>query len=333
MTDRPARSTDPITAEVRWRHRFTVLTAVTTVLLLGWGAFVTSINAGLAVPDWPSSFNSFDPFNPWPEWWKLTPVLAEHGHRLLGALVGLFTLALAVWTWIKDSRRWMRVLGIGALVLVSLQGTLGGLRVVLLSLDLAVIHACVAQIYFGLIVGMALFTSRSWLYGDRGSYDREDAAGIQRVAWLTVGTLYVQIILGALLRHPGTGIDPMLAGLHIAGALLAAVAVIYLYRRAAARHDGTLVLYPAARLLLALLVVQVTLGITAYVVTLDESGMLDPSNLQVVVNTAHMVTGALLMGTSVAAALDASRLRTAESSKPYTDQLRSVILEKPSISR
>src|SRR5690606_19420708 len=69
----------PAPTEVKWRHRFSVLASATTVLLLGWGAFVTSINAGLAVPDWPSSFNSYDPFNPWPEWWKLTPVLAEHG--------------------------------------------------------------------------------------------------------------------------------------------------------------------------------------------------------------------------------------------------------------
>lgn len=331
MTNQP--HTDPTAAEFRWRHRFTVLTAVATVLLLGWGAFVTSINAGLAVPDWPSSFNSFDPFNPWPEWWKLTPVLAEHGHRLLGALVGLMTLALAVWTWIDDPRRWMKFLGGGALVLVSLQGTLGGLRVVLLSLDLAVIHACVAQIFFGLIVAMALFTSIPWLRDDRGAYDPGDAAGMRRAAWLTVSILYVQIILGALLRHPGTGIDPLLVGLHFLGALASAAAIIYLFRRAAAHHRGTRVLYPAVRVLLALLVVQIMLGVTAYFVTLDESGMLEPSNLQVVVNTAHMVTGALLMGTSVAAALDAFRLRSEVSANRYTDPVKSVILDKPSISR
>ena len=128
---------DPPRAEIRWRYRFTVLTGLSTILLMAWGAFVTSINAGLAVPDWPSSFNSYDPFNPWPEWWKLTPVLAEHGHRLLGMLTGALTLILAVWTWIAEPRGWLKKLAIIALVLVSLQGVLGGLRVVWLSLDLA----------------------------------------------------------------------------------------------------------------------------------------------------------------------------------------------------
>src|SRR5690554_6485033 len=127
------------------RFWYTIALYATTVVLIGWGGFVTSIDAGLAVPDWPTSFNSYDPFNPWPEWWTLTPVLAEHGHRLLGALVGLLTIGLAVWTWRFDERRWMRRLGFGALVLVILQGTLGGLRVVFASLDLAVVHACVAQ--------------------------------------------------------------------------------------------------------------------------------------------------------------------------------------------
>lgn len=333
MTDRLQTSTVSISPETRWRHRFTVLTTATTVLLLAWGAFVTSINAGLAVPDWPSSFNSYDPFNPWPEWWRVTPVLAEHGHRLLGALVGLFTLALAAWTWLADARRWMRYLAIGALVLVSLQGILGGLRVVLISLDLAVLHACAAQLFFGLIVAMALFTSRPWLKGDLGTYDPADAVGMRRTAGLTVCILYVQIILGALLRHPGTGIDPMLVGLHFLGAVATTVAVVCLYRRAAARHRDTRILYPAGRLLVALVAVQFLLGVTAFLVTLDDSGMLEPSNVQVVVNTAHMVTGALLMGAAVAAAVDAFRLRTGEERESYTDPDNSVILNESTISR
>ncbi|MEX0822176.1 MAG: COX15/CtaA family protein [Rhodothermales bacterium] len=332
MTTHPEPLGEPAT-EMTWRHRFTVLTAGTTVLLFAWGAFVTSINAGLAVPDWPSSFNSYDPFNPWPEWWRLTPVLAEHGHRLVGALVGILTLILAVWTWIADSRRWMKYLSVGALLLVSLQGTLGGLRVVLLSLDLAVVHACIAQVFFGLIVALALFTSRPWLTGDRGTYEASDARGMRRTAWLTVAVLYVQIILGALLRHPGTGIDPMLAGLHILGAIITTAAIILLFRRASARHRGTHLLYPAARWMVVLVAIQFALGLTAFVVTLDDSGMLDPSNLQVVVNTAHMVTGALLMGCAVAAAVDATRLGRDPSNEKYTDPANSVILQQPSLSR
>lgn len=294
----------PVRSETRWRHRFTLLTTVVTTALLAWGAFVTSINAGLAVPDWPTSFNSLDPFNPWPSWWTLTPVLAEHGHRLLGALVGLLTVVLAVWTWLADPRRWMRRLGVGALVLVIAQGTLGGLRVVWVSLDLAVVHACVAQIFFSTVVAMALFTSPSWLRG------AAPGGGVpQRLrAWAlgTAGMIYVQIILGALLRHPGTGIDPLLAGLHIAGAVLATAAVLYTGTYAH-RHVAAAPVRRTARAMLGLLALQVTLGVTAYVVTLDEAGMVRASNLQVVVNTTHMVVGALLMASAVGLVLLAHR--------------------------
>lgn len=321
----------PDSTEMRWRHRFTILTVLTTILLLGWGAFVTSINAGLAVPDWPSSFNSYDPFNPWPEWWKLTPVLAEHGHRLLGALVGIFTLVLAVWTWIKDPRRWMGWLGIAILVLVSVQGVLGGLRVVLLSLDLAVVHACVTQIYFALIIGMGLFTSRSWLSADVGSISTSRAPRLRRTALLAVGIVYVQIILGALLRHPGTGIDPVLAVLHITGAVLTTAAVVVLFARVRADFRRTRIAFPAARVLVALLIIQFSLGVTAYLVTIDESGMLEPSNVQVVVNTAHMIVGALLMGTASAVLFDTFRMPSAPQTRMRAKSADSVILKQPSL--
>lgn len=324
-----------VTTESRWRHRFTILTVLTTVVLLGWGAFVTSINAGLAVPDWPSSFNSYDPFNPWPEWWKLTPVLAEHGHRLLGALVGMFTLILAVWTWLKDPRRWMRWLALGALLLVSVQGILGGLRVVWLSLDLAVVHACVAQIYFALLIGIMLFTSKAWLTADVGSISTRQAPRLRRTAFLTVGIIFVQIILGALLRHPGTGIDPLLAVLHITGAVLTTAAVVVLYARVRANFAGTRIAFPAAKVLVVLLVVQFSLGVTAYLVTIDDAGMLEPSNLQVVVNTAHMLIGALLMGAASSVLYDSLRMRrTAETplkSPERAESTNSVILGQPSL--
>lgn len=292
----------PVTSAVRWRFRFNVLAVVTTTALLAWGAFVTSINAGMAVPDWPSSFNSYDPFNPWPDWWTITPVLAEHGHRLLGALVGFFTIGLALWTWRQDPRGWMRKLGFVALVTVVLQGLLGGLRVVFASLDLAVVHACLAQVFFALIVGMALFTSATWLRAEGVIADEDTRTRLAGRTKLVVGMVYLQIILGALLRHPGTGIDPLLVGLHITGALV----VVGLILNAAGivwRGVSSRPVRRAANALVGLLALQFLLGLTAYFVTLDESGMLEPTNLQVVVNSAHMVVGAFLMSTAVVLAL------------------------------
>lgn len=317
MMNLPHMPGDPPRPEMRWRYRFTVLTGLATILLMAWGAFVTSINAGLAVPDWPSSFNSYDPFNPWPEWWKLTPVLAEHGHRLLGMLTGTLTLILAVWTWIAEPRGWLKKLAIAAVALVSLQGVLGGLRVVWLSLDLAVVHACMAQLFLGLIVAMALFTSNAWLEGNTEIPDSKNASAPWRISLVTLGLLYVQIILGALLRHPGTGIDPVLAGLHIFGAVFVTIAIAYLFRCVSKEFRTPRVLYPAVRFLVFLVAVQILLGFTAYIVTLDDVGMLEPSNLQVVANTSHMVIGALLMAASVLAVLSAFRLkRLPETSAP-----------------
>lgn len=284
---------------VRARFWYTVATVVTTVLLIAWGGFVTSIDAGLAVPDWPSSFNSYDPFNPWPEWWTLTPVLAEHGHRLIGAFVGILLIGVAGWTWFADSRAWMRRLGVAALVLVVVQGALGGLRVVWVSLDLAVIHAAVAQIFFSLLVCMVLFTSRTWkLLEDTKVTGGEHLDRSRMLALTTTAAIYLQIILGALLRHPGTGIDVTLVTLHIIGAILVLSLAIVLYLQFRRRHPYS-PMQRGSGLLLWFVVAQVTLGLTAYIVLLDERGMLVPSNLQVVVNTFHLVLGAFVFATSV----------------------------------
>ena len=279
-----------------------VLTALSTLVLMGWGAFVTSIEAGLAVPDWPSSYDSYDPFNPWPGWWRVTPLLAEHGHRLLGMLVGLLTTVLAVWTWFAESRRWLRWLAVGALALVSFQGLLGGLRVVWLSLDLAVVHAATAQLFLGLIVALAVFTSKPWLAEDAAADGPRDNR-LWRLSLAVPAAVWLQIILGALLRHPGTGIHPVLVGLHIGGAVLVAAVVAAFLLRVWKEHRDTRLLYRGSWVLAGLVDVQLILGLTAWFVTLDDAGMLQPSNVQVVVNTSHAVIGALLMAGSVLAAL------------------------------
>jgi cytochrome c oxidase assembly protein subunit 15 len=276
------------------------------LLLIAMGGFVTSINAGLAVPDWPTSFGSMDPFRPLPEWWKITPVLAEHGHRLLGALVGLLTTVLTVWTWRTDPRSWMRKLGIFALVLVIFQGVLGGFRVVWISLDLAVVHACMAQLFFGILLFMTLATSRTWLH-NRYEFRRDEAEDGRYLRFVSIGTagiLYIQIILGALLRHPGEGIDTVLAYTHIGGATVALLGVLAVGRLIYRRFRQNPILQVHRWLLYGLVALQIGLGLIAYVVLLNETGRLvQPSALQVIVNTSHLVIGSLLFGTAVSLAL------------------------------
>ncbi len=295
---------------MRRRRRYTILTFVAAIALLTWGAFVTSINAGLAVPDWPTSFSSYDPLNPLPGWWKITPVLAEHGHRLLGALIGFFTIGLAVWTWVADHRRWMRWLGVGALVLVIVQGVLGGLRVVWVSLDLAIVHALVAQLFFALLASMALFLTETWRNARHEPVDPGNLASLRSILWIAPGFLFIQIFLGALLRHPGTGIDPLFAGLHLGWAFGVSIAVSVFWMRVRSGLPQSLLVTRLAGAMISILIFQVILGLVAYFVLLDESGALRASNFQVIANTTHMVTGALLFACTVSTSVLCARIRS-----------------------
>ncbi len=295
----------PQSGEHRYRKlkfSFALATVAATVVLLAWGAFVTSIDAGLAVPDWPTTMDSLNPLNPWPEWWTATPMLAEHGHRLLAMVVGLMTVSLCAVILLFDKRRFVRVAAVGAVILVILQGVLGGLRVVLISLNLAVVHACVAQLFFVLVAAIALFNSRTWIERPKhlsAAFDDK----VRGYSLFVFGAILIQIIFGALLRHPGSGLDTVLAITHVTWAfvvsilvIIAAVKTIY-----ATGDDG--VMRRWALVPLVLLGFQVLLGITAYFVILDEQGMTLPSNFQVITNSLHLVVGAFLLASTGMVAL------------------------------
>jgi cytochrome c oxidase assembly protein subunit 15 len=284
-------------------HRFILVAVGATLCLISWGGFVTSINAGLAVPDWPTSFNSWDPLNPIPEWWAQTPVLAEHGHRLLGALIGLLTIIVVVWTWRVDPRPGVRGLAAMALVVVIMQGVLGGLRVVFVSLNLAVVHALTAQIFLGLLVTLGVLTSRGWLERLEHVEPSRDRLQLARVTRVVALIIFAQIGLGTLLRHPGEGIDLALALIHIGGAVAVFASVVHLARLGLRKHRSDTRLRRGLMAIMFVLTLQIILGFTAYFVLLNEAGMVIPGNLQVFVNTLHVVVGALLWGTAVAVAV------------------------------
>ena len=304
MTDpKTALAYESILARSRKLHRFILVTIGATLCLVGWGGFVTSINAGLSVPDWPTSFNSWDPFSPFPGWWTHTPVLAEHGHRLLGTLVGLLTLVLAFWILRVDPRLGVKGLGVMALVVVILQGVLGGLRVVLVSLDLAVVHAVTAQIFLALLVTLAVMTSTGWMTRSDRTELPDERNKLAKWAIVTALAILAQIVLGALLRHPGAGIDVFLAIGHIAGATVVFAVTFRLILIGLDGHRDDERLRRGLMGIMFVLTLQVILGITAYFVLLSQSGLLVPSNLQVVVNSLHVVVGAVLWGTAVAIAV------------------------------
>src|SRR5438105_13168726 len=154
-----------------WLNRFAWFTAVTTLFLICSGGMVTSKGVGLAVPDWPTTFGYNMFLFPASKW--IGGIFFEHTHRLIASTVGLLTIILAAWLWLVEPRRWVRILGIAAVGAVILQGVLGGLRVTMLKDEIGIFHACLAQAFFGLIVVIALVTSRSWraltAVADRGT--------------------------------------------------------------------------------------------------------------------------------------------------------------------
>jgi heme a synthase len=198
-------------------HWFAVLTAIATFLLLGAGGLVTSHEAGMSVPDWPNSYgyNMFAfPISKW-----TGGIFYEHTHRLWASVVGLMTTILAVWIWLKDSRKWMKWLGVIAFLLVVAQGVLGGLRVTMKMDSLGIFHGVIAQTFFVLTCAIALFTSHFWQNlqtGRAGSPLPADGAhGVTRptvprglhshVLFVTI-FIFLQLILGAMMRHQHAGL-------------------------------------------------------------------------------------------------------------------------------
>jgi heme a synthase len=277
-------------------HRLAVVNAAATVLLLIAGGLVTSKGAGLAVPDWPTTFG----YNPFLYPWSLMVgnIFYEHSHRLIASAIGLTTVALGVLLWLNEPRRWVRLLGAAAVALVVAQGVVGGLRVVLLEQTLAIVHACLAQAFFALAVSLAVFTSDGWSAAPRR--ESADAERLQRVAVITTLLIYGQIVFGAVLRHSGE----MLA-LHLLFAALVALHVILLTLRVLTRHGGERDVARPASFLGALLFAQLAFGLGAYVARFV---LTLPQTLNVALRTGHVVVGALMLAASLVLTLRSFRL-------------------------
>ncbi len=160
---------------------------------------VTSKNVGLAVPDWPTTFGYNMFLFPVSRW--VGGILFEHTHRLMGSLVGFLTIILAVWLWLCEDRRWVRNLGVIAIVGVILQGILGGLRVTMMKDQIGIFHACVAQAFLALIVFIALVTTQIWHSPTGRLVDSQKLSPIKTLAVAITVAIYVQLALGATMRH------------------------------------------------------------------------------------------------------------------------------------
>ncbi len=251
------------------------------MLLILAGGLVTNTGSALAVPDWPTTFGHNMFLYPWSQ--MVGGVFYEHSHRLLGSLVGLLTLGLAATLWRIGGG--LRLAGVVAVIAVIGQGVLGGLRVVLLQDILAILHGCLAQAFFALVAVLALATS------PRGQLPVERLeAGARTATLLAAALVYLQIVFGALLTHAGW------LEVHLAGAL--AVFALVPVAAARLRRSGDTVAAPLARSLLALLALQLGLGVATLVARLAPE-ILPAAALALVLPAAHRLAGSLILAASV----------------------------------
>lgn len=299
-----------------WLHRYLRLLVVATLFLVTAGGMVTSTNSGLSVPDWPTTYG-YNMFT-FPANKMVGGIFYEHGHRLIASTVGFLTIGLVLFLWRVETRRWVRQLGWIALAAVIVQGVLGGMTVkYFLPAPISISHAGLAQLFFCLTVSLAVFTSRSWRQPATQPVD--DAQLRKRMVLLT-SLVYVQIILGATMRHIGAGLaipdfplsfghvlpptwTPQIA-VHFAHRVGALVITLFIMANAGyiwTRHGKRPELTRPAWLLIIAVAVQVSLG--ALVVL---------SGKQPIINTLHVATGAIVLTTSLFITLRSFRVRFSE---------------------
>ena len=322
-------------------YRFALLVACATFFLIIAGALVTSHDAGLATADWPLTDGKFLP--------KVTVLgisttgvnmvgnlFWEHGHRMVATTVGLLTIGLVFYLyrgelrkWLQprlvrmrlsksvdvpyrgEPRRWVRRLGVAALIGVVAQGLLGGLTVkLMLPLAVSTAHATLAQLFFCTTVSLAVFTSSSWIQS-RPTMEEQGSVAVRYLCIAAAATIFFQLILGATLRHSATWDKPLPTDLlltHIGGAIAVMVILGSAALTVLRRHGSEKFLARPAQIALALLALQVLLGIAAYWTRTISPNDPQPLQPMVGITVAHVACGALVFATTIVLTLRAFKV-------------------------
>jgi len=297
-------------------HLYAVLVAVSTAALIFAGGLVTSTGSGLSVPDWPNTYGWFMFTFPLDK--MVGGIRYEHTHRLIASTVGFLILVLAFWLKRAEPRAWVCRLGYIALGAVVTQGLLGGITVLWYLPDpISIAHASLAQLVFCLTITVALVTSPGWkrAYAWRGP--APDDRVLQKVAAITTGLVYLQILVGATMRHTDAGLAipdfPLAFGhlippnwdakiavhfAHRVGALVVTLGLLATTGHVFYHHRSRPELWRPSVLLLLLLTAQITLGALTVL-----------SGRQYIINSLHVVTGASVLVTSLVLTLRSARAR------------------------
>ncbi len=308
-----------------WRTAFAGVATIAGLLAVVAGGLVTSLEEGLAVPDWPNSFGTNMFLYPLA---RMTGgIYYEHAHRLYGSLVGLTTVVLAVVLWVTDDRAWLRGLGVLAVAMVVVQGVMGGLRVtgeITLAPDggpappnhaLAIVHGVFGQVFLATLALIVAFTTRAWREaGDATISPR--AATERSITGVLVVLVVLQISLGALYRHTATDEVPMpWSGMaHFTLALLVAIFACLAGLRAWAYYEDEPVLRRLGGAMLGLMSLQLLLGFAALIPVMARRD--DWKTAEVVLATAHQANGAVVLAVTALLAVWVRRRLAVEPQQP-----------------
>ena len=280
-------------------HTFAVFTACATLVVITAGALVTSNDAGLSVPDWPTSFGYLVKV---PHF--VGGIRYEWTHRMLAGTLVTLTLGIALWTLLVEKRRWMRWLAIGAFCTVIAQAILGGLTVLFLQPPaVSTAHATVAQTFFCIAVAIAVFTGRRWVEEQpRVEFDQRRPS-LFTLSALSIFVLYVQLILGGMFRHHGLSWWP-----HVVHAVVVSFVLAWTAVRALSVYSKIEAVRRPAILMLSLLITQLCLGFTAFLTRVAWGRDAVQPELPMVISTVtHVAVGALLLATTVILAIQVWR--------------------------
>ncbi len=283
----------------RSHHYFAIFVACAALAVIVAGALVTSNDAGLSVPDWPTSFGYL----------IKKPTLVggvrfEWTHRMMAGTLATLTTLIAVWTWLVEHRRWMRLLAVAAFATVIIQAILGGLTVLLFQPPwVSTAHATMAQTFFCIAVAIAVFTGRQWIGEQpRVEFDSRRPSLIT-LSLVSILVLYVQLILGGMFRHHGMSWWP-----HVLNAIVVTIILTWTVVRALSVYSHIEAVRRPAILILGLLITQLCLGFMAFVTRVDWGRDAVQPELPMVVSTViHVAVGALLLATTVVLAIQVWR--------------------------
>jgi cytochrome c oxidase assembly protein subunit 15 len=276
-----------------------VFTACATLVVITAGALVTSNDAGLSVPDWPTSFGYLVKV---PHF--VGGVRYEWSHRMVAGTLVSLTLAIVIFTLLVERRRWLRWLAVGAFGTVIAQATLGGMTVLFFQPPwLSTAHATVAQTFFCIAAAIALFTGRKWVEEvPRVELDSRRPS-LFTLTLLSIFVLYVQLILGGMFRHHGMSWWP-----HVLNALIVSFVLAWTAIRAISVYSNIDAVRQPAIVMLSLLITQLCLGFTAFLTRVAWGRNAVQPELPMVASTvAHVAVGALLLATTVVLAIQVWR--------------------------